>query len=110
MNVGNPVTGNYGVDVAGTVIQPAPAPRPPYFRFSHTKPPTVVFQGWLLNGAFNDETPLPPGASLQAFYPEPQFIPASYGESPGTDYRFTVVRLVKDYGWPTQMVQPEWNW
>jgi hypothetical protein len=101
--VENPVTGNYGVDVDGTVKQPAPAPTPPYFRFSYTEPPDVVFQGWLLNGAYNDDPPLPPGGSLQAFYPEPQFIPASAGESPGEGYRFTVVRVVKDYGWPTQL-------
>ena len=103
----NPVTGNYGVDVDGTVKVPAPQPKPGFFLATQTRPLPVLFQGWLADGVWEynpDELGLLPGQSVQAFYPEPVFIPESAGPSPGPGYRFTVVRVVTaggwgDYGW-----------
>ena len=99
--VEHPVTGNYGVDVDHTCTIPAPQPPPDHVLVTQTRPLPVVFQGWLLNGAFNcdDMIGLLPGESLQAFFPEPLFIPESAGESPGPGYRFTVVRVVTAGGY-----------
>jgi hypothetical protein len=101
--VQHPVTGNYGYDVAGTVQMPAPQPEPGYFLATQSRPLPVIYQGWLYNGAFPTDGvlsySLQPGESLQAFFPEEQFIPESAGESPGGGYIFTVVRVVTSGGW-----------
>ena len=54
----------------------------------------MLFEGWLLNGAFNsdDAIGLQPGESLQAFFPEPQFIPRVQASSPGENLQVTVVQ------------------
>jgi hypothetical protein len=43
--VQNPVTGNAGVDIDGTVKQPAPAPKPGYVRSTYTTPAGCRFPG-----------------------------------------------------------------
>jgi hypothetical protein len=101
--VENPVTGNYGVDVAGSVKTPAPQPAHDYCLVTQSQPIPVLFQGWLLNGVYEyDQADIPLGFSVQSFLPEPQFIPAD-DPSPGDGYRYVVVRLVTPGGWPTEL-------
>lgn len=99
--VEHPVTGNVGVDIDHTVQIPAPQPAPNYYLVTQTRPLPVLYQGWLLGGAFTSDNVigLLPGESLQAYYPEPQFIPESAGESPGDGYRFVVIRVITAGGW-----------
>lgn len=97
----DPVTGNAGVDIAhDVVVGERPAPASGYFLYSWSAPIHVVFQGWLYNGAYTP-TGDQNGLQLVAFYPPDEFIPESAGESPGDNYRYTVVRVASTVkGWP----------
>lgn len=105
MLVRNPVTGNYGVDVAGTQKIPAPSAPPNHFLTTQSRPLPVVFEGWLLDGLFTENViGLRPGDSLQSFYPEAVFIPESAGPSPGPGYRYVVVRIMHGTNWDDDLM------
>lgn len=68
--------------------------------YSWTLPPPV-FEGWLLNGIYNPP-PQQQGLQLRAFY---RRVPDSADESPGDDYIWTTVSIVRPGGWDSEIIQ-----
>jgi hypothetical protein len=69
------------------------------FLYSWTKPPEVIFMGWLLNGEY-DPPPQYQGVQLRAFY---RRVPDWAPESPGADYIWTTVSIVRPGGWSSEI-------
>jgi hypothetical protein len=67
--------------------------------YSWTKPPTIVFMGWLLNGQYTP-TADQQGLQLRAFY---RRVPDWAPESPGEDYIWTTISIVEPGGWSTEI-------